>query len=200
MENVNTIELNGQLYDIEDTTARTTAEQNSKELVKVKETANSAQTTATTAQTSASTAQTTANEAKTIATTAQTTANEAKEATLTKQPIFGKWVVNLPDENNNIKITIDDIASIFGQNKDTFNANDVYYLIFGAEGANTQTEIHLAIRVNTSTFLEKSGAWSTAEFLITSPEPDILTVHWNKEQFIRGFLMPMSKGKITQTT
>ena len=39
MENVNTIELNGQLYNIEDTTARTTAEQNSKELVKVKETA-----------------------------------------------------------------------------------------------------------------------------------------------------------------
>ena len=200
MENVNTIELNGQLYDIEDATARTTAEQNSKELVKVKETANSAQTTATSAKASASTAQTTANEAKTIATTAQTTANEAKEAALTKQPIFGKWVVNLPDENNNIKITIDDIASIFGQNKDTFNANDVYYLIFGAEGADTQTEIHLAVRVNASTFLEKAGAWSTAEFSITSPEPDNLTVHWNKAQFIRGFLMPMSKGKITQTT
>lgn len=91
MENVNTIELNGQLYDIEDATARTTAEQNSKELVKVKETANNAQTTATTAQTSASTAQTTANEAKTIATTAQTTANEAKEAALTKQPLLGKY-------------------------------------------------------------------------------------------------------------
>lgn len=91
MENVNTIELNGQLYDIEDTTARTTAEQNSKELVKVKETANSAQTTATTAQTSANTAQTTANEAKTIATTAQTTANEAKEAALTKQPLLGNY-------------------------------------------------------------------------------------------------------------
>lgn len=91
MENVNTIELNGQLYGIEDTAARTTAEQNSKELVKVKETANSAQTTATTAQTSASTAQTTANEAKTIATTAQTTANEAKEAALTKQPLLGNY-------------------------------------------------------------------------------------------------------------
>lgn len=91
MENVNTIELNGQLYDIEDATARTTAEQNSKELVKVKETANNAQTTATTAQTSASTAQTTANEAKTIATTAQTTANEAKEAALTKQPLLGNY-------------------------------------------------------------------------------------------------------------
>lgn len=64
MENVNTIELNGQLYDIEDTTARTTAEQNSKELVKVKETANNAQTTAATAQASANTAQTTANEQK----------------------------------------------------------------------------------------------------------------------------------------
>lgn len=91
MENVNTIELNGQLYDIEDATARTTAEQNSKELVKVKETANSAQTTAATAQTSASTAQTTANEAKTIAATAQTTANEAKEAALTKQPLLGNY-------------------------------------------------------------------------------------------------------------
>lgn len=91
MENVNTIELNGQLYDIEDATARTTAEQNSKELVKVKETANNAQTTATTAQASASTAQTTANEAKTIAATAQTTANEAKEAALTKQPLLGNY-------------------------------------------------------------------------------------------------------------
>lgn len=91
MENVNTIELNGQLYGIEDTTARTTAEQNSKELVKVKEIANNAQTTATTAQTSASTAQTTANEAKTIATTAQTTANEAKEEALTKQPLLGNY-------------------------------------------------------------------------------------------------------------
>ena len=200
MENVNTIELNGQLYDIEDATARTTAEQNSKELVKVKETANSAQITAETAQTSASTAQTTANEAKAIATAAQTTANEAKASADAKQPIFGKWAVHLPDENNNIKITIDDIASIFGQNKNTFNANDVYYFILGAEGADTQTEIHLAVRVNTSTFLEKAGAWSTAEFSITSPEPDNLTVHWNKAQFIRGFLMPMSKGKMPQTT
>lgn len=91
MENVNTIELNGQLYDIEDTTARTTAEQNSKELVKVKETANNAQTTATTAQASASTAQTTANEAKTIATTAQTTANEAKASADIKQPLLGNY-------------------------------------------------------------------------------------------------------------
>lgn len=196
MENVNTIELNGQLYNIEDATARTTAEQNSKELVKVKETANSAQTTATTAQTSASTAQTTANEAKTIATTAQTTANEAKEAALTKQPIFGKWIVLLPDENNNIKITIDDIASIFGQNKDTFNENDIYYFIIGAEGANTQTEMHIATRVNASTFLEKTGAWSTADFSISQSMQDNLIVHWNKEQFIRGFLMPMSKGKL----
>lgn len=200
MENVNTIELNGQLYDIEDETARTTAEQNSKELVKVKETANNAQTTATTAQTSASTAQKTANEAKTIATTAQTTANEAKEAALTKQPIFGKWEVLLPDQNNNIKITTDYIASIFGQNKDTFNANDIYYFIIGAEGANTQTEIHIATRIDASTFLEKSGAWSTADFSITSQEPNNLTVHWNKEQFIRAFLMPMSKGKIPQAT
>lgn len=91
MENINTIELNGQLYDIEDATARTTAEQNSKELVKVKETANNAQTTAATAQTSANTALTTANEAKTLATTAQTTANEAKEAALTKQPLLGNY-------------------------------------------------------------------------------------------------------------
>lgn len=90
MENVNTIELNGQLYDIEDATARTTAEQNSKELVKVKETANNAQTTATTAQASASTAQTTANEAKALATTAQATANEAKASATTKQPIGGQ--------------------------------------------------------------------------------------------------------------
>ena len=200
MENVNTIELNGQLYGIEDTTARTTAEQNSKELVKVKETANNAQTTATTAQASAKTAQTTANEAKAIATTAQTTANEAKEATLTKQPIFGKWIMYLPDENNNIKITIDDIASIFGQNKDTFNANDIYYFIIGAEGANTQTETHIAARVTASAFIEKLGAWSTADFSIDLQSPDVLTVHWNKEQFIRGWLMPMSKGKMPETT
>ena len=200
MENVNTIELNGQLYGIEDTTARTTAEQNSKELVKVKETANNAQTAATTAQASASTAQTTANEAKTIATTAQTTANEAKEATLTKQPIFGKCVIIEPDENNNIKITIDDIASIFGQNKDTFNANDIYYFIIGAEGANTQTEIHIAARLNTSAFLEKVGAWSAADFLISASMQDNFTVHWNKEQFIHAYLMPMSKGKMPQTT
>lgn len=200
MENVNTIELNGQLYGIEDTTARTTAEQNSKELVKVKETANNAQTTATTAQASASTAQTTANEAKTIATTAQTTANEAKTIAATKQSIFGKWIVLLPDENNNVKITIDDIASIFGQNKDTFNANDVYYFIIGAEGANTQTEIHIAARINTSMFLEKVGAWTTADFLISPSMQDNFTVHWNKEQFIHAYLMPMSKGKISQTT
>lgn len=200
MENVNTIELNGQLYGIEDTTARTTAEQNSKELVKVKETANNAQTTATNAQTSASTAQTTANEAKTIATTAQTTANEAKEEALTKQPIFGKWTELFPDENNNIKITIDDIASIFGQNKDTFNANDVYYFIIGAESANTQTEIHIAVRATASKFIVRQGAWSVADFSITSSEQDNLIVHWNKEQFIRAFLMPMSKGKMPQTT
>lgn len=200
MENVNTIELNGQLYGIEDTTARTTAEQNSKELVKVKETANSAQTTATTAQASASTAQTTANEAKTIATTAQTTANEAKTIAATKQSIFGKWIMLLPDENNNVKITIDDIASIFGQNKDTFNANDVYYFIIGAEGANTQTEIHIAARINASMFLEKVGAWTAADFLISSSMQDNFTVHWNKEQFIHAYLMPMSKGKMPQTT
>lgn len=91
MENVNTIELNGQLYDIEDTTARTTAEQNSKELVKVKETANSAQQTATTAQASANTASTSADEAKALATTAQTTADEAKESAATKQPLLGNY-------------------------------------------------------------------------------------------------------------
>ena len=200
MENVNTIELNGQLYDIEDATARTTAEQNSKELVKVKETANNAQTTATTAQTSASTAETTANEAKAIATTAQTTANEAKASATTKQSIFGKWIVHTPKENNNVEITVDDIASIFGQNKDAFNADDIYYLIFGAEGANTQSEIHLAVRINKNAFLEKIGAWSTADFKITQQGQDTLIVHWVKEQFIRGFLMPMSKGKIPQTT
>lgn len=200
MENVNTIELNGQLYDIEDTTARTTAEQNSKELVKVKETANNAQTTATTAQASASTAQTTANEAKTIATTAQTTANEAKTIAATKQPIFGKWVELYPDENNSIKITVDNIASIFGQNKDTFNANDIYYFIIGAESKNTQSEIHIAARVTANAFIERQGAWSVADFSITSQNQDYLTVHWEKEQFIRAFLMPMSKGKMPQTT
>lgn len=200
MENVNTIELNGQLYNIEDATARTTAEQNSKELVKVKETANNAQTTATTAQTSASTAQTTANEAKTIATTAQTTANEAKASADTKQSIFGRWIGMGPDENNNIKITIDNIASIFGQNKDTFNADDIYYFIFGAEGEDTQTEIHLSVRVNASTFLERAGAWSTADFSINLAGEDNLTIHWKKRKFIRAFLMPMSKGKMPQTT
>lgn len=112
MENVNTIELNGQLYDIEDTTARTTAEQNSKELVKVKEIANNAQTTATTAQTSASTAQTTANEAKTIATTAQTTANEAKEATLTKQPLLGNYNDLFVKPNEEAYLTPESVASL----------------------------------------------------------------------------------------
>lgn len=200
MENVNTIELNGQLYGIEDTTARTTAEQNSKELVKVKETANSAQTAATTAQASASTAQTTASEAKTVATTAQTTANEAKTVATTKQPIFGKWIELRPDKNNNIKITVDNIASLFGQDKNTFNADDIYYFIIGAESANTQTEIHIAARVTANAFIERQGAWSVADFSITSLQPDDLTVHWSKEQFIRAFLMPMSKGKMTQTT
>ena len=112
MENVNTIELNGQLYNIEDATARTTAEQNSKELVKVKETANNAQTTATTAQTSASTAQTTANEAKTIATTAQTTANEAKASADTKQPYLGKQISVLCPPNNRGILDTKDIENI----------------------------------------------------------------------------------------
>lgn len=112
MENVNTIELNGQLYDIEDVTARTTAEQNSKELVKVKETANNAQTTATTAQASASTAQTTANEAKTIAATAQTTANEAKEAALTKQPLLGNYDDLLVGSNEEDYLTQQSVASL----------------------------------------------------------------------------------------
>lgn len=112
MENVNTIELNGQLYDIEDTTARTTAEQNSKELVKVKETANNAQTTAATAQTSASTAQTTANEAKTIAATAQTTANEAKEEALTKQPLLGNYDDLSIASNDEDYITPESVASL----------------------------------------------------------------------------------------
>ena len=112
MENVNTIELNGQLYGIEDATARTTAEQNSKELVKVKETANNAQTTATTAQTSASTAQTTANEAKTIATTAQTTANEAKASADTKQPYLGKQISVLCPPNYSGTLDTRDIENI----------------------------------------------------------------------------------------
>ena len=112
MENVNTIELNGQLYGIEDATARTTAVQNSKELVKVKETANNAQTTATTAQTSASTAQTTANEAKTIATTAETTANEAKTSATTKQPYLGKRISVLCPTNYSGTLDTTDIKNI----------------------------------------------------------------------------------------
>lgn len=110
MENVNTIELNGQLYDIEDTTARTTAEQNSKELVKVKETANNAQTTATTATASASVALKNAGEAKTIATTAQTTANEAKEAALTKQPLLGNYDDLSIEPNGEDYITPESVA------------------------------------------------------------------------------------------
>lgn len=196
MENVNTIELNGQLYDIEDTTARTTAEQNSKELVKVKETANSAQTTATTAQTSASTAQTTANEAKTIATTAQTTANEAKETALTRQPIFGKWLELQPDENNNITVTVENIASIFRQYKNTFIESDIYYFIFGAEGNQTQSEIHIAVRMTQEIFIARIGAWSKNDFSITPAGQSTLTIHWETDTFIRAFLMPICKGKL----
>lgn len=112
MENVNTIELNGQLYGIEDTTARTTAEQNSKELVKVKEIANNAQTTATTATASASVALTNAGEAKTLATTAQTTANEAKEAALTKQPLLGNYDDLFVKPNEEDYLTPESVASL----------------------------------------------------------------------------------------
>ena len=196
MENVNTIELNGQLYDIEDATARTTAEQNSKELVKVKETANSAQATAATAQTSASTAQTTANEAKAIATTAQTTANEAKETALTRQPIFGKWMELQPDENNSITITIDNIASIFRQYKNTFIESDIYYFIFGAEGNQTQSEIHLAARMTQEIFVTRIGAWSQKNFSISPAGQSILNIHWETDTFKRAFLMPICKGKL----
>lgn len=196
MENVNTIELNGQLYGIEDTTARTTAEQNSKELVKVKETANNAQTTATNATASASVALTNAGEAKTIATTAQTTANEAKETALSRQPIFGKWLELQPDENNSVTITIDNIASIFRQYKNTFIESDIYYFIFGAEGNQTQSEIHIAVRMTQENFIVRTGAWSTNDFSITPAGQSTLTIHWNTDTFKRAFLMPICKGKL----
>ena len=196
MENVNTIELNGQLYGIEDATARTTAEQNSKELVKVKETANSAQTTATTAQTSASTAQTTANEAKTIATTAQTTANEAEETALSRQPIFGKWLELQPDENNSVTITLDNIASIFRQHKDTFIESDIYYFIFGAAGDQTQSEMHLAVRMTQEKFIVRAEVWNINNFSITPAGQSTLTIHWETDTFRRAFLMPICKGKL----
>lgn len=196
MENVNTIELNGQLYDIEDTTARTTAEQNSKELVKAKETANNAQTTAATAQASANTAQTTANEAKTLATTAQTTANEAKESAATKQQLFWKWLILMPDENNKITISVNDIATIFGQPKDTLNENNIYYFVFGAEGNETQSEIHLAVQLNPNTFIAREGAWSVKHFNITKAVSDTLVVSWEKDTFQRVYLMPMGIGKL----
>ena len=196
MENVNTIELNGQLYGIEDATARTTAEQNSKELVKVKETANSARTTATTAQTSASTAQTTANEAKTIATTAQTTANEAEETALSRQPIFGKWLELQPDKNNSITITLDNIASIFRQHKDTFIESDIYYFIFGAQGDQTQSEMHLAVRMTQEKFIERAEVWNINNFSITPAGQSTLTINWETDTFRRAFLMPICKGKL----
>ena len=196
MENVNTIELNGQLYGIEDTAARTTAEQNSKELVKVKETANNAQTTATTAKASASTAQTTANEAKTIATTAQTTANEAEETALSRQPIFGKWMELQPDENNSVTITLDNIASIFRQYKNTFIESDIYYFIFGAEGNQTQSEIHIAVRMTQENFIVRIGAWNINDFSITPAGQSTLTIHWETDTFKRAFLMPICKGKL----
>lgn len=196
MENVNTIELNGQLYGIEDTTARTTAEQNSKELVKVKETANNAQTTATNATASASVALTNAGEAKTIATTAQTTANEAKETALSRQPIFGKWLELQPDENNSVTITIDNIASIFRQYKNTFIESDIYYFIFGAEGNQTQSEIHVAVRMTQENFIVRTGAWSTNDFSITPAGQSTLTIHWNTDTFKQAFLMPICKGKL----
>lgn len=196
MENVNTIELNGQLYGIEDTTARTTAEQNSKELVKVKETANNAQTTATNATASASVALTNAGEAKTIATTAQTTANEAKETALSRQPIFGKWLELQPNENNSVTITIDNIASIFRQYKNTFIESDIYYFIFGAEGNQTQSEIHIAVRMTQENFIVRVGAWSTNDFSITPAGQSTLTIHWETDTFKRAFLMPICKGKL----
>lgn len=196
MGNVNTIKLNGQLYDIEDTTARTTAEQNSKELVKVKETANNAQTAATTAQASATTAQTTANEAKTLATTAQTTANEAKESASSKQQLFWKWLILMPDENNKITISVNDIATIFRQPKDTLNEKNIYYFVFGAEGNETQSEIHLAVQLNPNAFITRVGAWSVKDFDITTAVSDTLVVHWKKDTFKRVYLMPMSIGKL----
>ena len=182
MENVNTIELNGQLYGIEDATARTTAEQNSKELVKVKETANSAQTTATTAQTSAS--------------TAQTTANEAEETALSRQPIFGKWLELQPDENNSVTITLDNIASIFRQHKDTFIESDIYYFIFGAGGDQTQSEIHLAVRMTQEKFIERAEVWDINNFSIAPAGQSTLTIHWETDTFRRAFLMPICKGKL----
>lgn len=196
MENVNTIELNGQLYGIEDTTARTTAEQNSKELVKVKEIANNAQTTATTATASASVALTNAGEANTIATTAQTTANEAKETALSKQPIFGKWLELQPDENNNVTITLENIASIFRQYKNTFIESDIYYFIFGAEGNQAQSEIHIAARMTQEKFIVRIGAWNVNNFSITPAGQSTLTIHWETDTFKRAFLMPICKGKL----
>ena len=196
MENVNTIELNGQLYDIEDATARTIAEQNSEELVRVKGTANNAQATATTAQESASTAQTTADEAKGMATTAQTAANEAKEMALARQPIFGKWVELYPDENNSVTITLDNIASIFRQYKNTFIESDIYYFIFGAEGNQTQSEIHLAVRMTQENFVVRTGAWSQRNFSITQAGQSTLTIHWETDTFLRAFLLPICKGKL----
>lgn len=196
MENVNTIELNGQLYDIEDATARTTAEQNSEELVRVKGTANNAQTTANEAKGLATTAQTDANEAKELATTAQTTANEAKETALARQPIFGKWVELQPDENNSVTITLDNIASIFGQYKNTFIESDIYYFIFGAEGNQTQSEIHLAVRMTQENFIVRVGAWSQRNFSITQAGQSTLTIHWETDTFLRAFLLPVCKGKL----
>ena len=168
MENVNTIELNGQLYDIEDATARTTAEQNSEELVRVKGTANNA----------------------------QTTANEAKETALARQPIFGKWVELQPDENNSVTITLDNIASIFGQYKNTFIESDIYYFIFGAEGNQTQSEIHLAVRMTQENFIVRVGAWSQRNFSITQAGQSTLTIHWETDTFLRAFLLPVCKGKL----
>lgn len=90
MSTLSQFKVSGTIYDLEDTTARTTANEALNKAETNENAITSLETDVSNAQASASTALTSASEAKALANTAQTTAEQAQASADERQPYLGE--------------------------------------------------------------------------------------------------------------
>lgn len=156
-------------YDFEDTEARETAqsaltqaETNANDITSAEEkittaqtTADEAKTAATTAQTTAEAAQTAAQTAQTAAETAQTKAETAQSTAEEKQPFFGQPLVQTLAAQGSAKITLAQIANIFGLSSASDLYNHFFTLAISIGSSNAFTSfLHFSCLVSNTGELE----------------------------------------------
>lgn len=112
MSTLSQFKVSGTIYDLEDTTARTTANEALNKAETNGNAITSLETDVSNAQASASTALTFASEAKALANTAQTTAEQAQASADERQPYLGKTVAIVCPPNEAQTLNTEDLENL----------------------------------------------------------------------------------------